>query len=117
MIDKSISQVLNSTNFQRNRAYQEFGLKTIQVKAAMSRSRAIEKWKQSYNLIKDLIGSSNEFKSKKDTWTKGTNKWLKRFKLESSQDIALKKKVLENYESRIFKKTNQILQKLLKNMA
>ena len=49
-IDISISHVLGSKNFCRNRAYEEFDMKPIQVKAAMSRARAYYKWKNSYGL-------------------------------------------------------------------
>jgi hypothetical protein len=54
-------------NFCRNRAYEEFDMKAIQVKAAMGRARAFYKWKNSCGLISGLIITADEFKVRQDT--------------------------------------------------
>ena len=116
VVDISISQILKTKNYCRNRAYEEFDIKSAHVKAAISRTRAITKWKDSNFLIKYLIESSNEFKSRKSTWTKGTNLWLKRFKIDlNNPDRSSKQLVLENYSERIDKKDKTITTKLAKD--
>ena len=56
----------------------------VQVKAAMSRVRGYNKWKNSDSLIGELIKSADKFKTKKGTWCRDTKKWLKRFKLDTA---------------------------------
>jgi hypothetical protein len=43
IIDQSLGMVLNSRSFYRNRAYEEFDLMPIQVKAAIGQARSLHK--------------------------------------------------------------------------
>ena len=113
IVDINLSQILNTKNYCRNRAYEEFDLKSVHVRAAISRTRALCKWRDTGFLIKDLIESSSQFKSRKSTWTKGTSLWLKRFKIYiNNPDIPGKQLVLDNYSLRIDKKDKTVATKL-----
>lgn len=115
VVDINLSQILNTKNYCRNRAYEEFDLKTVHIRAAISRTRAISKWRQSEFLIKDLIETSSNFKSRKHTWSKGTFFWLKRFKIDlNNPDKSGKQLVLENYSQRIEKRDKSIITQLNK---
>ena len=113
VIDISLSHILNTKNFCRNRAYEEFDLKSIHMKAAINRTRAFRKWKESKNLISDLIRSSEIYKSRKSTWSKGTNLWLKRFKIDINNPLSNgKQEIMENYIPRIMKRDKTETSKL-----
>lgn len=116
VVDLSLSQILKTKNFCRNRTYEEFDIKSVHVKAAISRTRAITKWKNSNFLIKYLIDSTNKYKSRNSTWTKGTNIWLKRFKIDlNNPNRSSKQLVLDNYSSRIEKRDKTLATKLAKD--
>jgi len=85
VVDTGISMILKSRNYSRNRAYEELDLKPVQVKAAVSRARGYSKWSQSKGFIRDLINTSDQFKSRKHTWSKTTKTWLKRFRINMSE--------------------------------
>ena len=113
IVDRSLGMVLGSKNFSRNRVYEEFDLKPIQVKAAASRARGFSKWSQSNGLIKDLIATSEAFKSRKHTWSKTTRLWLKRFSLENIESrSAGRKEVLEEYIPRIRKRDKTLASRI-----
>ena len=114
VLDYSLANVLGTKNYCRNRAYEEFNLTPVQVRAAMSRARGFYKWKDSRGLIRDLIETAQDFKCQKDTWCKGTRKWLKRFKIEPESNSLGRKEVLANYVSRIEKRDKAIATKLAK---
>ena len=102
VVDNGISMILKSKNFSRNRAYEELDLKPVQVRAAVSRARGYSKWSQSKGFIRDLIESSDQFKSKKHTWSKTTRIWLKRFRIDLTESITSgRNEVLSEYLPRI----------------
>lgn len=115
VVDQSIGQILNSKNYCRSRAYNELDLKHISIKAAMSRARGFNKWKQSKGLIKNLIMTSEAFKSKKYTWSKTIRTWLKRFKIEISENSFGREEVQNNYISRVNLRDKSEISKLADN--
>jgi hypothetical protein len=102
VVDTGISMILNCKNYSRNRAYEELDLKPVQVKAAVSRARGYSKWSQCNGLIKDLIDTSDQFKSRKHTWSKTTKMWLKRFRINLTESLSLgRMEVLNEYIPRV----------------
>jgi hypothetical protein len=110
VVDQGLGMILGNRNFCRNRAYEEFDLKPIQIKAALSRARGYKKWSESKGFIKDLINTSGQFKSKKHTWCKTTKVWLKRFRINIAESISLgRKEVLDEYYLRIQKRDHTLI--------
>lgn len=102
VVDTGLSMILKSRTFSRNRAYEEFDLKPVQIKAAVSRARGFSKWSQSNGFIKDLINSSDQFKSRKHTWSKTTKMWLKRFRINLAESTSSgRNEVLNEYIPRV----------------
>ena len=85
ILDNGLKCIIKKSNFCRMRIYEEFDIKPLYVSAAAARARGLLKWINSNGLIRDLIESSSEFKSRKSTWTKGAKRWLKMMKIEISQ--------------------------------
>lgn len=83
ILDRGIQFILKRHNFDRRRAYEEFGLKAPYVASAVSRYRGYYKWVNNRSLISDLIESHDEYKSRKRTWAKNTRVWLRTQQLEN----------------------------------
>ena len=113
-VDISIGLVLKNKMFCRNRAYEEFDLKPIQLRAALNRTRGYFKWKNSYNIIKSLIHTAEDFKARKRTWTTGTRTWLKKFKIDLNSNSG-QKEVLKDYQLRIEKREHSLISKNAKD--
>ena len=113
VVDIAISQILNSKNYSRIRAYKELDVKPIFTITAISRARAFAKWVHSTNIIGILIATSEDFKTSKYTWCKGSSIWLKKFKIDiNNPKKNTKEDVLDNYMSRIVKRDKTLMAKL-----
>ena len=87
VLDNALKCVLKKSNFCRHRAYVEFDIKSLYIQAAVNRTRAIYKWKNARSLISSLIDSYENFKSRKRTWIKEANRWLRVLKIP--KDLSL----------------------------
>ncbi len=98
VLDNSIKRITKKHSYCRVRAYEELDLKPLATMAAMSRARAIYKWRDSKGIISDLLASAQSFKNRKKTWACQTLIWLKRFKISLDMENLkeLKKSVLNN---------------------
>ena len=114
LVNHSIGQILWSKNYCRNRVYEELDIRAVEIKAAMSRVRGYRKWSKSRGLIKELIGTSELFKSRKSTWSKTTRVWMKRFKINVPENESGKKEVMKNYIERIQAKDKAVITAMAK---
>ena len=106
ILDNSIKRIAKKHSYCRARAYEELDLKPLATMAAISRARAIYKWRTSKGLISDLLATAQNFHNRKKTWACQTLIWLKRFKisLEVQNIKELKKNVLTNCSGRSSKR-------------
>lgn len=87
VLDKALSYLLKKANFCRQRVYEEFDIKPVEITAACARIRAYLKWKNSRGYIAELIDSSDMFVSRKRTWAKQTMIWIKSRKIVLEETI------------------------------
>jgi exonuclease III len=80
-LDNALKCIVKKSNFCRLRTYEELDITPIYVLAAAARTRAMVKWKYDRGFIKDLIDTSDDFTSKKRTWIKEANRWLRSNKI------------------------------------
>lgn len=86
ILDNAIKCIIKKSNYCRLRAYNELDILPIYVQGAVSRTRGMHKWNNSRGLIKELLATNAMFKSRKRTWIKEANRWLKCMKLDYTQD-------------------------------
>ncbi|MGL5636332.1 MAG: RNA-directed DNA polymerase, partial [Bacteroidales bacterium] len=98
ILDNALKCILKRSNFCRLRAYQEFDIEPLYVQAASYRTRGVFKWRESRSLISDLIQSYEQFVSRKRTWIKEANRWLRTMKI--SPDLTTEQAVQAVKQSR-----------------
>ncbi|KAI5151415.1 hypothetical protein ENBRE01_2125 [Enteropsectra breve] len=95
VLDCSIQVVMRNGNFPRARTYRELDIVAPYLYACMARSRAIAKWANSNCLIRDLLETHSDFRSKKLTWVKTAFRWYKLMRIDPmTSPTVLKERVL-----------------------
>jgi hypothetical protein len=87
VLDNSLKRIVKRHNFCRKRVYNELGLKDPATIATLSRARGFLKWENSNGRISDLIKTRTLVTNRKRTWSQVSQSWLKRFKIDSEQDM------------------------------
>ena len=106
VIDKSLGHIVHCKNYPRTRVYEELDIKPVLLRASVNRVRGYIKWKQSKSIIKKLIESGVDFKTRKSTWCKNTLKWMKRFKINNNSDIGIAKEEVTEHMIKRFRKND-----------
>ena len=93
-------------------------MRDISIKGAVSKVRAITKWRLSNKIIGKIIRSSDDFKSRTRPWTKMVNIWLKRQKISPNLNNINhnKKLVYEEYKNRLNIRDKSEITKFTKNL-
>ncbi|KAI5150450.1 hypothetical protein ENBRE01_1502 [Enteropsectra breve] len=100
VLDNSIKLLVGSRRFPRARTYEELGIQAPYLTACVARSRALAKWRLSNCLIRYLISSHVEFKSRKLTWVKVAYRWYKVLKIDLDSNVGtIKDRVLQERAS------------------
>ena len=117
MVDRSVAHIVHCKNFPRARVYEELDIKPIQMRTSINRVRGFLKWKNSNGIIKDLINTTERFKTSKGTWCKATRKWMKRFKMNVDNSVDEgKREATEYYVKRIKKNDTTEASNMANNM-
>ena len=77
ILKKAIRMIFWSKRIPLDRILDEFDINRIHIQAALSRFRALRKWKHNKTMIADLVEQVP--RERKTTWSSRTRRWCKRY--------------------------------------
>ena len=110
VLDNSLKCITKYAGFCRNRAYEEFDIKSLYVSAAVAIARGFNKWKNSTGVISECINSLSNFKTTKSSWIKNSVKWQKGMKINMNLPLnELKNAIIANRSQRAHEKDKSLI--------